>query len=102
MKGLLLDKDNDLVVQVSRNSDGKIASGLKIGDTKLQDAYLVLSLNQGELKEDPIAGVNLTTILRGKADYNQIKTAIKVGLRRCGIDYEEVKALLRINGQVMK
>lgn len=102
MRGILLDNDNDLMVQVTRDAEGKITSGLQMGNTHLQNAYMVLSLNQGELKEDPIVGVNLTAMIRGNKSSDQIKTTIKIGLRRCGIDFEEVKDLLRVNGQVMR
>ncbi|MBR8759279.1 hypothetical protein [Porphyromonas levii] len=102
MRGILLDKENDLMVQVTRDAEGKISSGLQIGNTNLQNAYMVLSLNQGELKEDPIAGVNLIAMIRGNKSSDQIKTTIKIGLRRCGIDYDEVKNLLRVNGQEMQ
>lgn len=98
MSSILLDSDNDLMISVKRDFNGKIASGLVINDTKMQDAYMVLSLNQGDLKEDPIAGVNLTSLIRGKMDRERILSIIKIGFRRCGIDYEEVKNKMKIKG----
>lgn len=102
MRGIQLDKYNDLLVQVTRDANGRIVSGLQVGNTQLQNAYMVLSLNQGELKEDPIAGVNLVSMIRGNKSKEEIKTTIKIGLRRCGIDFDKVKDLIRVNGQVMQ
>lgn len=98
MKGILLDKDNDLAINIKRDSEGKIVSGLVVSDSELQDAYMVLSLNQGELKEDPIAGVNLISLIRGKMDSSHIKSIIKIGFKRCGIDFDLVKDKMQIMG----
>lgn len=98
MRGIIIDNDNDLSITVKRDVDGKIVSGVVISETQMQDAYMVLSLNQGDLKEDPIAGVNLTALIRGKLDKERIKSTIKIGFKRCGIDYEEVKAKMNLKG----
>ena len=51
MKGLLLDKDGDIRIVPHKGKDG--LTGFVIGDTLIQNAAIVLELNQGELKEDP-------------------------------------------------
>lgn len=93
-----MDNDNDLLIDVKRDENGLITQGFIIGDTLIQNAYVVLSLNQGELKEDPIAGVNLISLIRGKENKERIKSTIKIGFQRCGIDFEEVKGKIRIEG----
>lgn len=98
MTGILIDNDNDVVISVKKDASGKIISGLAIGDTQMQDAYMILSLNQGDLKEDPIAGVNLTSLLRGKFDRGRIRSTIKIGFQRCGVDYDTVKEKMKIRG----
>jgi len=90
-RGILIDDDNELVIIPRRDSSGKITGGLVIGDTILQDTAIVLGLNQGELKEDPLLGPNLTALIRSKADKVKIERAIKVHLERAGIDYQQVK-----------
>ena len=57
MKGLLLDKDGDIRIVPHKGKDG--LTGFVIGDTLIQNAAIVLELNQGELKEDPVLGANL-------------------------------------------
>ena len=98
MTGILIDNDNDVVISVKKDGSGKIISGLAIGDTQMQDAYMILSLNQGDLKEDPIAGVNLTSLLRGKFDRERIRSTIKIGFQRCGVDFEMVKDKMEVKG----
>lgn len=82
-KGILLDDDNDL----------KIEGGtMKIGERKMQDAFMVLSMNQGDLKEDPLAGVNLVRMIRGRENKEKIRKTIEIGLKRVGIKFDEIKS----------
>lgn len=82
-KGILLDDDNDL----------KIEGGtMKIGERKMQDAFMVLSMNQGDLKEDPLAGVNLVRMIRGRENKEKIRKTIEIGLERVGIKFDEIKS----------
>jgi hypothetical protein len=82
-RGILLDDDNDL----------KIEGGtMKIGERKMQDAFMVLSMNQGDLKEDPLAGVNLVRMIRGRENKEKIRKTIEIGLERVGIKFDEIKS----------
>lgn len=82
-RGILLDDDNDL----------KIENGaMKIGERKMQDAFMVLSMNQGDLKEDPLAGVNLVRMIRGRENKEKIRKTIEIGLERVGIRFDEIKS----------
>lgn len=94
----MVDNDNDLKVAIKRNAEGLITQGVAVGDADMQDVWMVLSLNQGDLKEDPIAGVNLTSLIRGKADRERIKATIKIGLKRCGISFDAIKDKINIEG----
>ena len=49
MKGLLLDKDGDIRIVPHKGKDG--LTGFVIGDTLIQNAAIVLELNQGELNK---------------------------------------------------
>jgi hypothetical protein len=82
MKGILLNDNDDLMI-----ANGSLA----VGDITIQSACLVLRMNQGELKEDPVIGVNLSRFIRGKENRAGIKRAIEIGLRRAGIEIEDVK-----------
>lgn len=82
-KGILLDADNDL----------KIEGGtLKIGERKMQDAFMVLSMNQGDLKEDPLAGINLTKMIRSRENKEKMRKTVEIGLSRVGIRFDEIKS----------
>jgi hypothetical protein len=96
MKGIVLDSENDLSVRVRKDAQGRIAGGLVIGETKIQDAYAVLRIRQGELKEDPVAGVNLERYIRGGKNTANMLSAVRIGLMRVGIDPEDIKSELRI------
>lgn len=89
MKGLLLDKDGDIRIIPRKGTDGKL-TGFAVGDTLIQNAAIVLELNQGELKEDPVLGANLIRYIRSKANKTVIEKQMKVHLKRAGIDYSEL------------
>ena len=62
MKGITLI-DYEAVIQPHRGSDGKITSGLVVGDTLHQNQSLILHLHKGELKERPMAGCGISDML---------------------------------------
>lgn len=95
-KGILLDTDNDLKVNVKRDSNGLITDGLTIGDRKMQDTYMVLSMNQGDLKEDPLAGANLIKMIRGRENKEKIRKTVEIALGRVGIKFEDVKEQIEL------
>ena len=55
--------DYDLAVDVMRDTSGKIAGGLVIGDILRQNQALILLLHKGELKSDPSVGVGISDML---------------------------------------
>ena len=57
--GIQLGDNYDLVIQVQRDAQGKIAGGLSIGDVTYQNQALLLLAHKGEFKEYPTAGVGL-------------------------------------------
>jgi hypothetical protein len=96
MRGVLLDENNDLLIKVRRGTDGKISGGLIISNNAVQCAGLVLQMNQGELKEDPIIGANLLRNMRGKLNRDKLKNQIETALMRANIRIEDVKNELDI------
>jgi len=101
MKGILFNENNDLLIRVRRGTDGRITGGLVVGNNAVQCAGLVLQMNQGELKEDPIIGANLLRNIRGKLNRDKLKNEINTALVRANIRIEDVKNELDIliNGQ---
>ena len=62
MNGIQL-KDFTPVIRVRRDEQGKITSGLQVGDTLRQNQALILALNKGELKERPSVGCGIADML---------------------------------------
>lgn len=96
MKGIQLGESGDLEIIPRTGRDGKL-TGMVIGDTVIQNAAIVLEMNQGELKEDPILGPNLLRFIRSHADKAAIEKQVKIHLGRVGINYEELKNIININ-----
>ena len=83
IQGIQLDADDDL----------KIENGtMKVGNRKMQDAYIVLSINQGEIKTDPIVGTNLNKMIRGKENREKIRKTIEISLESVGVRFEDIKS----------
>ncbi|MDR3350354.1 MAG: hypothetical protein LBN98_01735 [Prevotellaceae bacterium] len=57
--GIQLDSNYDLVIQVQRDAQGKIISGLSIGPVTYQNQALLLLAHKGEFKEHPTVGVGI-------------------------------------------
>lgn len=82
MKGILLGENNELIIENGT---------LKIAETTMQDAYVVLSANQGEIKNDPIAGVNLVRMIRAKYSREKMRKTIEVGLTKVNINVDDIR-----------
>lgn len=93
---MMLDENGDLMIRTRRLPDGKL-SGLVLDDTLIQDSAIVLEMNQGEWKEDPVLGPNLLRYLRSHADRPRIQKQMQVHLSRAGIDYNQVMEQLKLN-----
>ena len=91
MKGILLNTDFELQVNVLRDGDGLITGGLVIGDNTDQCAATALQMQQGELKEDPLLGAGLTKFIRGKYSQTEIEQRIRQHLTRAGINYQNYR-----------
>lgn len=55
--------DNDIDVKVVRDTEGRIVSGLVLGETLPQNQALILQLHKGELKDDVSVGVGIADML---------------------------------------
>lgn len=88
MKDALLDANDDLLIE---NGD------FVIGESLTQEVGIILRLNQGQLKSDPLLGPNLVRLINSKASTQDIQTMVKTHLARDGKDYEQVKQLMQLN-----
>lgn len=87
-KDILLDQDNDLQIM---NGD------FIIGESLMQEVGIILQMNQGELKSDPLIGANLTTRIRGVKDNLKLQRHIETQLEMDDKDYDEIKDKLTLN-----
>lgn len=80
-------------MQINNQNDLKIENGsIKLGDTTMQNVYLLFNINQGELKEDPIVGLNLLKMIRVGDNKEKIRKTIEIGLARIGLNIEDIKS----------
>lgn len=56
-------EDYDIKIDVQKGLDGRIISGLEIGDILRQNQALILAMHKGELKENPSVGVGISDII---------------------------------------
>ncbi|MFY0714133.1 hypothetical protein J1D01_10680 [Seonamhaeicola sp. NFXS20] len=88
---ILLDDTDDLIIE---NGD------FKIGESLTQDVGLILRMNQGELKEDPLLGANLIQMVKSNVDDDELQTRVKLHLQRDGKDYEALKNYIKLNRNI--
>lgn len=86
-KDILLGDDGDLLIE---NGD------FVIGDSIDQEVQAILELAQGELKEDPVLGVDLFRMIHSNATEAELKQRVKLHLERDGKDYDELKERIRL------
>lgn len=85
---ILLDKDNDLLI---RNGD------FVIDESLTQDITILLGLNQGELKSDPLLGPGLIRLINSNVSDDELKAKIKLHLQRDNKNYEAIKDYITLN-----
>ena len=87
MKGILLDENYDLRIE---------NGGFVIGETIDQEVSIILQLNQGHLRHDPILGPNLIQLIKSNASQTEVQTRVKLHLERDLKNYEQYKERIRL------
>lgn len=87
MKDIRLNIEGDLEVL---NGD------FPISESELQEVEILLQLNQGSLKSDPLCGMNMFHYIKGKGSRIELEKNLKIQLRRDGKDYEAIKKHLKL------
>lgn len=67
----------DIKVDPVYDTEGKILSGLVIGNTLMQNKALILMSNSGEIKSSPTIGVGLGDATLGQGDLLQFRHKIR-------------------------
>lgn len=86
---LLLDSNNDLQIK-----DGDLV----VGESELQEAFLILKTNKGEWKEDPVTGCSLLRFINSKSSPAEIRKQIQLQLTRDGKSYDKYIQNMLVNG----
>ncbi|GEP52384.1 hypothetical protein FNO01nite_30560 [Flavobacterium noncentrifugens] len=79
----------DLKIQPVRGSDGKIISGIVIGNTLEQNKALILIAHQGDFKFNPDLGVGLEDILLSE-EYLTYRHLIREHMAKDGLKVESL------------
>jgi len=86
-KDILLDEDGDLLI---------VNGDLVIGDSLTQEVAILLQLNKGDLKEDPILGTDLMKRLHGNISKAELQQLLKIQFARDNKDYNELKEEIQL------
>ena len=87
-KDILFDENGDLLI---------VGGDFVIGDSELQEVETILSMMQGDLKEDPIVGANLLHYEKSTLTPEQVKAKASIALQRDGKDFNKIKKGLMLN-----
>lgn len=86
-KDILLTVDNDLMIL---NGD------FFVGESEMQEVGIILQMNQGELKSNPLIGGNLIPSIRGIRNDAKVKRHIEMQMELDGKNFETIKDKLTL------
>ena len=96
MKGILLDEDNEIMVNVIRDIDGMITSGMVVGTVDEQIMKEVVIAHPGDVREMPALGCYINSAQNGKLQSTICGTVTK------HLDSQHLKAKVNItNGELI-
>lgn len=82
----------DIDIQVAKDKNKQISRGLVLIDDSIdQEATLLLQLNQGDLKEDPLMGCNLVRYIQSNATKSEILRTMKIQFKRAELNFDDFK-----------
>jgi len=64
MNGILLDENFELAINVVRDDNGLITSGIQVGNIDYQRVRMILLAQKGEFKEFPTLGFGIDSYLK--------------------------------------
>jgi hypothetical protein len=90
MIGIKVDQDFNLIIDVVRNTTGKITSGFVLDNIDYQRCHMITIAQKGEIKGAPTLGFGIEGYMRGVViDNNQkFKTELQKELKADGINAE--------------
>ena len=88
-KGILLDENNDLLI---------IGKQMVVGDSEMQEVAIILEMNQGALKFNPLLGADLVQLLKSNASKVDVQRRVRLQLEKDGKNYNAIKNKIKITG----
>ncbi|MDH6309410.1 hypothetical protein M2451_002704 [Dysgonomonas sp. PFB1-18] len=82
-KGILIGDDGNLLIEVTRDAQGKITDGLVIGDVTSQNQNTILLAEKGEIKNSPLLGVGIASYLDDESP-SELLREVRINLRMDG------------------
>lgn len=86
-KDYLLTDEDDLMI-----ANGDFVTG----ESTMQEVGIILRLNPGELKSDPVLGPALIRFIKSDADADVVKQAARLHLERDGKNYDDIKEQIKL------
>ncbi|WP_026725553.1 hypothetical protein [Flavobacterium sasangense] len=84
---ILLDDSDDLNI---------VNGDFVIGESTLQEVGIILRLNSGELRNDPVLAPNLIQLVNSASNDQEFEERVRLFLRRDNKNYEDIKKLINI------
>lgn len=84
---ILLDDSDDLNI---------VNGDFLIGESTLQEVGIILRLNSGELRNDPVLAPNLIQLVNSASKDQEFEERVRLFLRRDNKNYEDIKKLINI------
>lgn len=86
-KDILLDQNDDLII---------VGGDFAIDESYLQEVGIIIRLNTGELKSDPVLAPNLIQLIKAKAPQEEFEERIRIYLARDNKNFEDAKGLINL------
>jgi len=93
-----MNYENDILLDA--NDDLDIVNGdFVIGESVLQEVGIILRLNSGELKSDPVLAPNLIQLVNSASNNQEFEERVRLFLKRDNKNYEDIKKLINIKNR---
>jgi hypothetical protein len=93
-----MNYENDILLD--DNDDLNIVNGdLVIGESVIQEVGIILRLNSGELKSDPVLAPNLVQLVNSASNNQEFEERVRLFLKRDNKNYEDIKKLINIKNR---
>jgi len=86
-KDILLDENDDLVIN---------GGDFVVDESYLQEVGIIIRLNTGELKSDPVLAPNLIQLVKTNAPQQEFEERVRIFLARDNKNYDDAKGLINL------